>query len=96
MKLAIDTSVLVAGVLASHVHYDRAAVWLQALASGHHAGFATAHALNETYSVLTRIPCAPRIFPATAERLVSRLRGLLHVVAISDVLAAAAIERCAR
>jgi predicted nucleic acid-binding protein len=96
MKVAIDTSVLVAGVIASHVHYGRAAVWLQALASGLHAGVATAHALNETYSVLTKIPCTPRIDPATGERLVSRLRGLLHVVAVSDVLAAIAIERCAR
>lgn len=96
MKAAIDTSALVAGVLASHVHYDRAVVWLQALASGHHVGVATAYALNETYSVLTKIPCTPRIDPLTAERIVSRLRRLLHVVAVSDVLAAAAVEQCAR
>jgi len=96
MKLAIDTSVLVAGVIASHVHHARAAVWLQALASGRHSGVATAHAFNETYSVLTKIPGTPRIDPVTGERLVTRLRGLIRVVAVSEVLAAAAIERCAR
>jgi predicted nucleic acid-binding protein len=58
MKVAIDTSVLVASVIASHIHYGRAAVWLQALASGHHTGVVTAHALTETYSVLTKIPCS--------------------------------------
>lgn len=96
MKVAIDTSVLVAGVIASHTHYSRAAAWLAALASGQHAGVVTTHALNETYSVLTKIPCTPRIDPGTAERIVARLRGSLQVLPVSEALAVAAIERCAR
>ncbi len=96
MRVAIDTSVLVAGVLVAHVHHARAAVWLEALASGDHSGVASTHALNETYSVLTKIPYTPRIDPATGEILVSRLRGLLDVVAVSRVLAAAAVRRCAQ
>src|SRR5262249_10501602 len=48
------------------------------------------------YSVLTKIPYTPPIDPLTGERIVSRLRGLLHVVAASGALAAAAIERCAQ
>ncbi len=96
MKVAIDTSVLVAGVIATHVHYDRAAVWLAALASGQHDGVVSAHALTETFSVLTKIPCTPRVDPVTGERIVIRLRGLLHVVAASGALASAAIERCAQ
>lgn len=64
MKVAFDTSVLVAGLVASHPKFSLATVWLDALDSGEVEGFWTTHGLAETWSVLTRLPLESRVEPA--------------------------------
>jgi toxin FitB len=63
--VALDTSVAVPYVLASHVAHD--------VASRHLAGRTpalTGHSLAETYSVLTRLPADARLAPAQAVELI--------------------------
>lgn len=64
MKVAFDTSVLVAVLHRAHPHHARAVAWIDAVAEGHATGLITCHALAELWSVLTRLPGAGRISPA--------------------------------
>lgn len=73
MKVAFDTSVLVAGLVASHPKFSLATVWLDALDSGEVDGFWTAHAFAETWSVLTRLPLESRIAPADVTSVLESL-----------------------
>lgn len=61
MKVAFDTSVLVAGSLARHPHAERARVWLQAAREGRVEALATTHAFAETWATLTALPGDPRV-----------------------------------
>jgi predicted nucleic acid-binding protein len=77
VRVAFDTSVLVAGALAQHAHAQRAFAWLHAARGGRIAALATTHAFAETWATLTAIPGEPRIDPAVASRVIERLA--LHV-----------------
>lgn len=96
MRAALDTSVLVAGVVASHPHHPRAAAWLDAIARGDVEGVASVHAFAETFATLSRLPLSPPITPGEAAQLVARLRSVIAHVDEDDGIVAAAVERCAR
>ena len=66
MKAMLDTSVLVAAHLPTHPQYRAASAWLSAAAERRFGFVVSAHSLVETYSVLTRLPVAPRITPPAA------------------------------
>jgi predicted nucleic acid-binding protein len=66
LKALIDTSVLVAGMLANHPHYNRALPILSSVLGGKIAAVVSAHSIAETYSVLTRMPPPLRISPTRA------------------------------
>jgi predicted nucleic acid-binding protein len=53
MKVAFDTSVLVAALVATHRDHARALVWLRAVSSGAIEGVVSVHVLGEVWSVLT-------------------------------------------
>lgn len=61
MRIAFDTSVLVAGLVESHPAFRDAALWLDALQERQIEGVWTTHAYAETWSVLTRLPLAERL-----------------------------------
>lgn len=63
MKVFCDTSVLVASALASHPHHPEAKAALARIRAGQDAGFASAHTLAETFSVLSRMPTKPKLDP---------------------------------
>lgn len=70
---AVDTSVLVAALLAWHEAHDIAREALdEALTAG--ALVLPVHALLETYSVLTRLPAPHRLSPVDAHSLLSELK----------------------
>jgi len=94
MKVAFDTSVLVACSMLGHVHEQRAAVWLDAARRGLVEAMASCHALGECWATLTAIPTTPRIAPATAERLVARLSDYLTAEPLSWQDYRVAIQRC--
>ena len=82
MNVFLDTSVLVAASVESHVHYPQAILALRRLSSGEDRGFISAHSLAETYSTLTSLPLKPRIHPSEAARIIEA--GILpHVEVVS-------------
>ena len=96
MKIALDTSVLVAGLVEAHPEFGRAAVWLDAADRGEIEVVWTVHAYAETWSVLSRLPLAERLEPAAVNDILDAMveahppEGIL----LADYQAAAA--RCAQ
>lgn len=93
MKVAFDTSVLVAATLGDHPHHDRAAFWLDKDLEIER--IASWHAMAETWATLTRIPLDPPISPGLAREVVERLEELIELVPPSARIYRAAIRRCA-
>lgn len=73
MKIALDTSVLVAGLVEAHPEFGRAAVWLDAADRGEIEVVWTLHAYAETWSVLSRLPLAERLDPAAVSDILNAL-----------------------
>jgi predicted nucleic acid-binding protein len=69
MRFFCDTSVFVAALMESHVQHAPALTVLRFVIEKRHQGFTAAHALAETYSVITRLPLSPRVPPGEAFRL---------------------------
>jgi predicted nucleic acid-binding protein len=95
VKVAFDTSVLVAGLHENHPHHARAVVWIDAVAEGHATGLVTCHALAELWSVLTRLPGAARSTPAQALLIVGKIRGVFDVRQLDVAAYDEALQRCA-
>jgi predicted nucleic acid-binding protein len=66
MRVFCDTSVLVAAALQGHVHHRAAAAALGRIRGGDDTGHASAHALAETFSALSRLPTKPKLEPEDA------------------------------
>jgi predicted nucleic acid-binding protein len=64
--IAVDTSVVVAGLLLDHAQHHRAQPVLRS------GPAIPAHAALESYSVLTRLPAPGRVSPAAAAQLLTR------------------------
>jgi predicted nucleic acid-binding protein len=80
MKVAFDTSVLVAAMVEPHPLHARALIWIESVSTRKAAGQCSWHAVAECWSVLTRLPLEPPISPAFAavaiESLIKRVRPL--------------------
>lgn len=94
MKVAFDTSVLVAGLHQAHPHHGRASVWTDAVAEGRLSGVVTWHALAELWSVLTRLPGPVRPTPDQALQLVRRVQGVFDVLSLEPAIYNEALQRC--
>ncbi|MCL1888493.1 MAG: PIN domain-containing protein [Kiritimatiellaeota bacterium] len=66
MKIFCDTSVMVAGSLEGHPHYNRAYPILELAVKRRGDFFCAAHSLAEMYNILTTLPVQPRIQPVAA------------------------------
>ena len=66
MRVFLDTNVLIAACIEDHVHHTRAAPIVANIHEGRNEGFTSGHAVLELYSVLTRLPRAPRILASQA------------------------------
>jgi predicted nucleic acid-binding protein len=84
MKVLMDTSVLVAGMLSDHVHHAHAQPWLHRAKAGAFEALVSGHSLAEVYSVLTRLPRTPRITPGEAGKLIQSNLASHTVVTLSD------------
>lgn len=94
MRVAFDTSVLVAALVEPHPFHGRALRWLEEAASERLAAECTWHAVAETWSVLTRLPIEPPVSPAMGEAAVARLLERLETVAIDGDVYRRAMRRC--
>lgn len=95
MRVAVDTSVLVAALHSGHEYHGKARPWFDAIDRKEIDGLITTHALAETWATLSRLPLAPRVTPKQAADMVARLHRLFRVVSIDAALYHEAIDRCA-
>jgi predicted nucleic acid-binding protein len=68
-----DTSVLVPAAVTRHPHNAPALAVLEELVSRKHRGFISAHSLTEFYSVLTRTPFKPPLYPSEAWQIIEEM-----------------------
>lgn len=73
MKVAFDSSVLVAAMVSTHRDHARAVVWLDAVSTGAVQGVVSVHAPGELWSVLTKLPVSPPISPKKAREAVDEV-----------------------
>ena len=73
MNWYFDTSVLVAAAVSRHPHNSSALAVLEDLLSRKHHGHISAHGLAEVYSVLTRTPFKPPLYPSEAWQIIEKM-----------------------
>ena len=71
MKVLLDTSVLVPGMVKVHPRHALALPWLQQAKERKFDGVVSAHSLAEVYNVITTLPVRPRIPPDFVQELIS-------------------------
>lgn len=81
MRVLFDTSILVAGFVASHPKHHSALPWLQRAKSKEIISIVSTHSLAECFAVLTRLPVSPRITSETANYLLRE-----NVIKISKLI----------
>lgn len=69
--IVLDTSVLVAALIASHKFHEASLKLFQGIKKGRTKGGLCVHSLAELYSSLTNYPSDPRLSPAAAESMIS-------------------------
>ncbi len=95
MRVAFDTSVLVAALLEAHPRHERAVLWVDAVTAGRFEGLVAWHGLAEVWAVLTRLPGALSVPAATGHRMVQRVATRLVPLAMEPEDYEMALERCA-
>ena len=73
MNWYFDTSVLVSAAVTRHPHNVPALAVLEELVHRKHRGFISAHSLTEIYSVLTRTPFKPPLYPSEAWQIIAAM-----------------------
>jgi len=95
MNIFCDTSVLVAGCVRRHPHFNRAHLIFERAQSGEDDYFISSHSLAETYAVLTMLPLQPKIVPAEAKVILNtNITPLFKRVQATAKLYETAINRC--
>jgi len=87
MRLFFDTSMLIAGFVASHPRHAVALEWLKRVKKKEHSLHVAGHSLAECFAVLTRLPLSPKISPQTAHYLIKEnieKLGDIIVLSVSD------------
>ncbi|MHB8901573.1 MAG: PIN domain-containing protein [Thermoguttaceae bacterium] len=93
MKVLLDTSTLVAAMLADHAHHLASHEWLVRGKTGGFEFFVSAHSLVEAYSVLTRLPRKPPITSADAWKLLrENVVSVANLVTLSGSQCAILVE----
>jgi predicted nucleic acid-binding protein len=84
MRLLFDTSILVAGFVASHPKHHLAIDWLKRIKTNEHSFYVAGHSLAECFAVLTKLPLSPKISPETAHYLIKEnIEKLANIIVLS-------------
>lgn len=67
MAIVFDTSILIAGFVASHPKHKEVLPWIQRARAQELEWAVSAHSILECYAVLTRLPLSPRLSPSLAK-----------------------------
>jgi predicted nucleic acid-binding protein len=92
VKVAFDTSVIVAAVIEAHPNHARAAWWLRSSAGLERV--AAWHAYAEAWAVLTALPIEPRISGQVAAAVMDRVRRMIRFVLPRGTTYPGAVARC--
>jgi predicted nucleic acid-binding protein len=92
MKVALDTSVVVAAVVEDHPHHARASWWFRTRRKIER--IASWHAYAEAWAVLTALPLEPRISGEVASAVLDRVRRSLRFVGPRSTTYPSAAGRC--
>jgi predicted nucleic acid-binding protein len=92
VKIALDTSVIVAAVIADHPQHARASWWLRTRRRMER--IASWHAYAEAWAVLTALPIEPRVSGEVAAAVLERLRRSVRFVAPRAATYPTAVGRC--
>jgi hypothetical protein len=83
-------------VVKNHLNHVQAAAILKKAHEKEIAGWVSAHGLAELYSVLTRMPATPPIYPGEAWQIIERdVRPYFRVASLSGKEYLKIIENCA-
>jgi predicted nucleic acid-binding protein len=96
LKWYFDTSVLIPAAVTRHPHNAAAFALLEESFKRKHQEYVSAHSLAEVYSVLTRAPFKPRIYPDGAWRIIEQMflpRMTLVTLSPNDYVEV--VRRCA-
>ncbi len=97
MRVLFDSSVLVPALVEAHENHGLALPALQEAARGEVKGFATTHALAETWAVASSLPLLPRLTGSEVlESLREGLRGVIEIVPLTVEDYFAAMESVSR
>ena len=95
MKAYFDTNVLVAALKAEHTHHASSLAAVLRVRRGELAGYTSAHALTEIYSVLTRTPFVVPVYPDEALAMIEQsILPTFEIVDVSRQSYRAAIAVC--
>ncbi len=92
MKVALDTSVIVAAVVEGHPHHARASWWMRTRQKLER--IASWHAYAEVWAVLTALPIEPRVSGEVAAAVLERVRRSVGFVAPRSATYPSAVARC--
>lgn len=96
MRVYFDTSVLVPALVVNHPHHAAAIALLVSAKSKSVTGFMSAHGITELYSVLTRAPFTPPVYPSEARQMIEQtILPLVGLVALSATEYRHVIAECA-
>ncbi|MFA5506995.1 MAG: PIN domain-containing protein [Vulcanimicrobiota bacterium] len=90
MKVLLDTSTLVAGMLRDHPHKVACRPWILAVRDGLHEGVLCSHSLAEFYATMTAMPLKPQLSPSETRQTLEELLTHFEIVPLleADYLAA--------
>jgi predicted nucleic acid-binding protein len=96
LRIFCDTSVLVAGCVRLHPHFNRARPVLEAAFAKKGEFLISSHSLAEIYSVLTNLPLQPKIMPTEAKLIIeTNILPSFRRVAVTTKMYEKAIRLCA-
>ena len=96
MKVYLDTPILVASMVESHIHHKSAFELMEAARARRVRACISTHDLAESFAVLTRAPYVPAIYPSDAwKMLCENVVPNCEVVALSAETYEQAIQACA-
>lgn len=95
MKVAFDTSVLVAATHSTHRDHGRAIVWMDAISTGALHGIICVHAMGELWSVLTKLPISPPISAKMAREVIDGIEARFEPIPLTLQIYRDALDRCA-
>jgi predicted nucleic acid-binding protein len=92
--ILLDTSVLVAALVASHKFHEPSLKLFQAVKKGRMKGSLCIHSLAELYSSLTNYPSEPRLSPEAAESMIlENIFSDFQIIDLSPTDYRAAVKR---